>query len=52
MVNVAARLEQRAQPGEVVIGAATYRLVRDAITVEELEPLQLKGKSGRCPRTG
>ncbi len=35
----------RAQPGEIVIGAATYRLVRDAITVEELEPLELKGKS-------
>ena len=52
MVNVAARLEQRAQPGEIVIGEATYRLVRDAITVEELEPLELKGKSraGR-PRT-
>ena len=47
MVNVAARLEQRAQPGEIVIGAATYRLVRDALTVEELEPLELKGKSGR-----
>jgi class 3 adenylate cyclase/tetratricopeptide (TPR) repeat protein len=45
MVNVAARLEQRAQPGEIVIGEATYRLVRDAITVEELEPLELKGKS-------
>ena len=47
MVNVAARLEQRAQPGEIVIGEATYRLVRDAITVEELEPLELKGKSER-----
>ena len=45
MVNVAARLEARAQPGEIVIGAATYRLVRDAITVDELEPLELKGKS-------
>ena len=45
MVNVAARLEARAQPGEIVIGAATYRLVRDAVTVEELEPLELKGKS-------
>jgi class 3 adenylate cyclase/tetratricopeptide (TPR) repeat protein len=45
MVNVAARLEARAQPGEIVIGAATYRLVRDAITVEELPPLELKGKS-------
>ena len=47
MVNVAARLEARAQPGEIVIGAATYRLVRDAVTVEELEPLELKGKSQR-----
>jgi predicted ATPase/class 3 adenylate cyclase len=45
MVNVAARLEARAQPGEIVIGAATHRLVRDAITVEELAPLELKGKS-------
>ncbi|MGH3071638.1 MAG: AAA family ATPase [Gaiellaceae bacterium] len=45
MVNVAARLEQRAQPGEIVIGAATYRLVRDAITVDEVAPLALKGKS-------
>jgi len=45
MVNVAARLEARAQPGEIVIGAATYRLVRDSITADELEPLELKGKS-------
>ena len=45
MVNVAARLEARAEPGEIVIGAATYRLVRDAVTVEELPPLELKGKS-------
>lgn len=45
MVNVAARLEARAQPGEIVLGAATYRLVRDAVTVEELPPLELKGKS-------
>ena len=45
MVNVAARLEARARPGEIVIGAATHRLVRDAITAEELEPLELKGKS-------
>jgi predicted ATPase/class 3 adenylate cyclase len=45
MVNVAARLEARAAPGEIVIGAATYRLVRDAVTVEELPPLELKGKS-------
>ena len=43
-VNVAARLEQSAQPGEVLIGEATYRLVRDAVTVEPVEPMAVKGK--------
>ena len=44
-VNVAARLEQAAAPGEIVIGEETLRLVRDAVEVEELEPFDLKGKS-------
>jgi class 3 adenylate cyclase/tetratricopeptide (TPR) repeat protein len=44
-VNVAARLEQTAEPGEILLGEETYRLVRDAVEVEELEPLTLKGKS-------
>jgi class 3 adenylate cyclase/tetratricopeptide (TPR) repeat protein len=44
-VNVAARLEQAAQPGEILIGETTLRLTRDAIEVDEVEPLQLKGKS-------
>jgi class 3 adenylate cyclase len=44
-VNVAARLEQAAQPDEVIIGAGTLRLVRDAVEVEALAPLILKGKS-------
>ncbi len=44
-VNVAARLEQAAQPGEVLIGEATLRLTRDAVEVEEVEALELKGKS-------
>ena len=43
-VNVAARLEQAASPGHVLIGATTLVLVRDAVVVEELEPLELKGK--------
>jgi class 3 adenylate cyclase len=43
-VNVAARLEQAASPGHVLIGAATLALVRDAVVVEELEPLEFKGK--------
>jgi class 3 adenylate cyclase len=48
-VNVAARLEQAAPALEVLIGAPTYRLVREAVEVEEVEPLQLKGKAERVP---
>ncbi len=44
VVNVAARLEQIAEPGEVLLGDATYRLVRDAVTVTMLPPLALRGK--------
>jgi class 3 adenylate cyclase/tetratricopeptide (TPR) repeat protein len=44
-VNVAARLEQAAKPGEVLLGEQTCRLVRDAVEVEALEPLALKGKA-------
>ena len=48
-VNVAARLEQAAAPGEVLLGESTYRLVKDAVEVEPVEPLELKGKSERVP---
>jgi class 3 adenylate cyclase/tetratricopeptide (TPR) repeat protein len=44
-VNVAARLEQAAGAGEVLIGSATERLVRDSVRAENVEPLALKGKS-------
>src|SRR6266540_108201 len=43
-VNVAARLEQAAPPGEVLLGQPTFRLVRDAVQVEPVPPLHLKGK--------
>src|SRR3954468_5472739 len=43
-VNVAARLEQAAAPGEILLGPETMRLLRGAVTAEELEPLALKGK--------
>ena len=46
-VNVAARLEQAAPDNEVYIGEITYRLVRDAVQVEAVEPLELKGKAER-----
>jgi len=44
-VATAQRLEAAASPGEILIGDSTYRLVREAVLVEPLEPLQLKGKS-------
>jgi class 3 adenylate cyclase/tetratricopeptide (TPR) repeat protein len=40
-VNVAARLEQAAEAGEVLIGTETHRHVRDAATVE---PVQVRAK--------
>jgi len=43
-VNVAARLEQAAAPGEILIGEATRRLVHYAVRVEPIGPLSLKGK--------
>ena len=43
-VNVAARLEQAAAPGEVLLGAETLGLVEDAVEAEPVEPLELKGK--------
>ena len=46
-INVAARLEQAAPDDEVLIGDTTFRLVRDAVTAEPMEPLELKGKSTR-----
>ena len=48
-VNVAARLEQAADPGEVLIGAPTLALVREAVVVEAVEPLALKGKAEPLP---
>ena len=44
-VNTAARLEQSAEPGEVLIGHATYELVRDAVSAEPASGMRLKGKS-------
>jgi class 3 adenylate cyclase/tetratricopeptide (TPR) repeat protein len=45
-VNVAARLEQAAQPGEVLIGFETLRLVARTVEVGDTRLLELKGKSG------
>jgi class 3 adenylate cyclase/tetratricopeptide (TPR) repeat protein len=44
-VNVAARLEQVAETGEILMGRETERLVRDGVRSDAVESLQLKGKS-------
>src|SRR5439155_8822350 len=44
-VNTAARLEQGAAPGEILLGAQTYRLVRDAVVAERIPPIEAKGKA-------
>ena len=43
--NLAARLQQNAQPGQILVSEATARLVRGYAKVEELPPLAVKGKS-------
>lgn len=48
-INVAARLEQAAGPGEILIGEHTHELVRDSVRVEPVPPLNLKGKSELVP---
>jgi class 3 adenylate cyclase/tetratricopeptide (TPR) repeat protein len=44
-VNVAARLEQSAAAGEVLIGESTHGLLGDAVVAERLEPLAVKGRA-------
>lgn len=48
-VNVAARLQQAAAPGEILLERETFRLVRDFVSVDEASSLVLKGK--RLPVT-
>ncbi|WP_241266886.1 AAA family ATPase [Streptomyces scabichelini] len=49
VVNIAARLEQHAPAGQVLIGAATRRLAAAAIEADPLEPITVKGIAGPVP---
>jgi class 3 adenylate cyclase/tetratricopeptide (TPR) repeat protein len=44
-VNTAARLEQSAGSGQILIGETTHRLVHDAVVAEPTGPIEMKGKS-------
>jgi class 3 adenylate cyclase len=43
--NVAARLQQQAAPGEILLGESTYRLVTHAVEAEALPSVALAGKA-------
>src|ERR687885_2081655 len=42
-VNVAARLQQAARPGEILMGAAAHRLTQAGVDSEPAGPLELRG---------
>jgi class 3 adenylate cyclase/tetratricopeptide (TPR) repeat protein len=42
-VNVAARLQQAANPGEILVGKAAHRLTQGRIEAEDAGPLELRG---------
>ena len=45
VVNVAARLQTAAAPGDVVVGNDTWRVTRHAAQFEPLAPLELRGRA-------
>ena len=47
-VSVAARLQQAAEPGEILVDEQTERLVRDAVSVEAADPAALRATGRRA----
>jgi class 3 adenylate cyclase/tetratricopeptide (TPR) repeat protein len=43
-VNIAARLQQAAAPGQILIGPAAYRLTLGRLQTEDVGPLHLRGR--------
>ena len=43
--NVAARLQDLAEPGSIVVGASTYRLIEGLFVCDDLGPLAVRGVS-------
>jgi len=48
-VNLAARLQEAAEPGRIVVGETTARLVRGAFALDALGALPLKGRAEPVP---
>jgi class 3 adenylate cyclase/tetratricopeptide (TPR) repeat protein len=47
--NIAARLQDLAEPGSVVVGASTYRLIEGLFVCDDLGPLAVRGVSAPVP---
>jgi class 3 adenylate cyclase/tetratricopeptide (TPR) repeat protein len=47
-VNTAARLQQAAKPGEILLGPTAYRLAAGSLVLEDAGPLELKGLDGKA----
>ena len=50
--NTAARLQQTAEPGEILLAAPAYRLVREHVEAELLDRRSSRVSRCRSPRTG
>lgn len=48
-VNVAARLEEAAEPGTVLVGERTARAVQGVVELRQSPPIEAKGKTGPVP---
>ena len=49
-VNIGARLQQAAEPGEVLVGPTTHQLVKDAVEFGEMRLIRPKGSTARSRR--
>ncbi|GAB4528384.1 MAG: hypothetical protein Kow0063_04540 [Anaerolineae bacterium] len=43
-VNLAKRLQESARGGQILLSSSTYKLVKDRVRVNALEPIQVKGR--------
>lgn len=48
-VNIAKRLQENAAPGQILISAQSYEAIKDTIQVQQIDPLNVKGKKQLIP---
>jgi adenylate cyclase len=48
-VNLAKRLQENAEAGQVLLSQSSYQAVREHVRVKALEPIKVKGRSGTEP---